>query len=356
MGQAQVPEITHDNHFVPQWYLKNWADGSGKVWTYRLLVPDIHVKAWQQRVPRGVAFERDLYTSVDDERESDEFEHWLEREFEAPAQAAMSRVLGGLHLYPHHLQPLGRYALCQQLRTPQYLMESMHRWSERLPGLLEGTLGRSIQRLEQLRREGASLPRPAVAPGAEHLDGMFKLEIHRPQPDESEGAIGVRVLVGRELWLKEQRHLLKGRVGSQCARHSWSIAEPAGDAVWFTSDQPVALLSYSEQGWDLNGGWGRPNGNIVMPLSPRHLLLAEVGKTLPLRMQLTQHQTQLLSEVLAKRAHRLIIAKQPSPHIEKMRPRVVDRRAYEDESQMWKQWHVEQTRAQREFEGWESPG
>jgi len=94
------------------------------------------VKTWEQRSPQGVAFHRDLYTSVNEHGESDEFERWLEREFEAPAQVAIGRVLRDEPLQPRHWQHLGRYAVCQQLRTPQDFIESMQRWDATLPGLM----------------------------------------------------------------------------------------------------------------------------------------------------------------------------------------------------------------------------
>ena len=160
-----VAQFTRDNHFVPQWYLKSWADGSRRVWSYRLLVSHKTVGAWQHRAPRGLAFHDDLYTTVRDRTESDDFEHWLEREFEAPAQVALARVLNDLPLAPHHWQHLGRYAVCQQLRTPQYFLESMERWNKTLPALMQDTLGDPLRRCTAFHEKGVPLPQRPLTRG-----------------------------------------------------------------------------------------------------------------------------------------------------------------------------------------------
>ena len=79
-------QITHDNHFVPQLYLKQWSDDGIHIWAYRILVSHENVPEWDYRPISGVAYQRDLYTSYDNGQEVDDFEKWLETEFENPVQ------------------------------------------------------------------------------------------------------------------------------------------------------------------------------------------------------------------------------------------------------------------------------
>lgn len=352
-----MTQTTRDNHFVPQWYLKQWCNAAGLVWSYRLLVSHRSVPPWQQVRPRSVAFHKDLYTAVSDDKESDDFERRLEREFEAPAQVALQRVLDDQPLRAHHWQHLGRYALCQQLRTPQDFIESMARGEKVFPDLIDQTLRRAVQKLEESHRTGQPLSTPEpVLDSRSHFQDAVRV-IVRPDahPETNEGEIGAEIQLGRSLWLGQQQHLLNG-VGWIAALHSWSIAEPAGGAVWFTSDQPVVRLNYTDGNFNLNGGWGRPKGDILMPLSPRHLLFTEVGEELPPRIVFDKERTEVIQKALALRAHRVVFADRRLKPIEALRPRTVDAIAFQRESETWARWHKIQTDAQREFHGGATSG
>jgi hypothetical protein len=64
--------------------------------------------------------------------------------------------------------------------------------------------------------------------------------------------------------------------------HSWSIFHPYRDSEWFTSDRPVRRLRYATpDGFDRSDGWNRACCELLLPLSPRHLLYAQVGKRRP---------------------------------------------------------------------------
>src|SRR5512139_2993363 len=93
-------QVTHDNHFVPQSYLKRWSVDEHRVWCYRILVPNTEMPEWESRSVRGIAFQRDLYTSLAGGQETDDFERWLEAEVETPAQEAIERAIHGDTLTP----------------------------------------------------------------------------------------------------------------------------------------------------------------------------------------------------------------------------------------------------------------
>lgn len=339
-------QTTHDNHFVPQWYLRQWSNRAGRVWRRRLLVPHKSVPEWEHCAVRGIAYQRDLYTSVAGGVESDEIERWFTQEFEAPAQVALDRVLRDQTLQPHHWQHLGRYALCQQLRTPQDFAESMERWDGMMSGVLEPVLRSTVETLEDCSRRGVPLPKRDLPP-RDFLSDAFKITV-RPdaRPETDEGEIEVSILLGREFWLRQQRHLLD-RFGDLVALHQWAIAEPADGAVWFTSDQPVMRLNCTENGFDLGGGWGRQKGNVCMPLSPRHMLFTQIGDESPPRFKFNRAQTELLLRALVQRAHRTIFADRQLGFVQNLRPRTVDLGSFTREQEIWKTWHQQQVEAQR---------
>jgi hypothetical protein len=78
-------EFHRNNHFVPQTYLKRWSFDGKRIWGYPLLVPHINVPAWSLYSIRGIAYRTHLYTKLAlNGEETDEFERWLDKEFESP--------------------------------------------------------------------------------------------------------------------------------------------------------------------------------------------------------------------------------------------------------------------------------
>src|SRR2546430_11571898 len=76
-----MPQRTHDNHFLPQAYLKPWSQDGNQVWAYRILVSNQAVPPWTRRSIRGTAFHQHLYTEISEGQERDDFERWIEAEY-----------------------------------------------------------------------------------------------------------------------------------------------------------------------------------------------------------------------------------------------------------------------------------
>src|SRR6266481_3728408 len=113
-----------DNHFVPQFYLRRWADsGAAQVMAYRTVVSRPEVPEWSPRSIKGVAFHRDLY-AVLSSPELDEFERWIATEFEEPSQETLDRALKGDRLTARDHERLGSFFAAQDVRTPASFFES----------------------------------------------------------------------------------------------------------------------------------------------------------------------------------------------------------------------------------------
>ena len=124
-----MSQVTRDNHFVPQAYLRRWADDAGCVYRYRLLVNSAKVPLWTKSPVRGLASKTDLYTLVEGDEELDEFERWFEQEFETPAQEAVGKAVGGQRLRRHDWERLIAYCLAQDFRTPRAYHEITSRFA-----------------------------------------------------------------------------------------------------------------------------------------------------------------------------------------------------------------------------------
>jgi hypothetical protein len=340
-----MSQITHDNHFVPQLYLKQWSRDRSRIWSYRILVSHQGVKKWELRPIRGVAFHRDLYTTVLNGEEVDDFEKWMETEFETPAQESINKVIQDKPLKPFDWINLARFLAAQDVRTPTSYLEARERWEKTLPTLLKNTLEETVKEMENtIKREN-----PLKVPDASNHLFKKTLKVNiTPDPTSPTrgGIIEAKITVGRELWLESQRFLLQ-KTAKALLNHKWSIVRPASGLEWFTSDHPVVRLNYYKEGsYDLKGGWGNPGGNLLMPLSPNHLLFTQIGSDVPDRFTFSREKTREIQRFIAERAFRWIFAKQPAEIIEKYRPRFVDSEKYKNEEELLKKWHDEQSSAE----------
>ena len=333
-----MTQLTRDNHFVPQAYLRRWSDDGKRVYCYRTVVAHKRVPEWEPKSIRGVAYQRDLYTGFANGQEVDDFERWIKSDFEDPAMEALEKVASNAPLGQGDWERLAMFAAAQDMRTPASFNESMERWQKELPETLERSVRQSVRRIEEAQSQGLPL-----APGESNsLSSFFKVHINR----EDKPTIQVEVTTGRGFWLDSIRHVLTG--SAKIARqHKWSIAEPAGKAEWLTSDHPMLRLNYYERGnYDFRGGWGKHGTELILPLSPRHLLYTKVGDGPPDRFTFSPEHTSEVQRLLVERAHRCIVARRPTKIVGRFRPRQVDPVRLKAEESVWKHWHEEQRKAE----------
>jgi hypothetical protein len=179
---------------------------------------------------------------------------------------------------------------------------------------------------------------------------LIEVSIERPAtPDSDQATVRAVLPGGRRLWIASMRHLLTGAAETLC-KHRWSIAEPAGDAEWLLTDHPVLRLNYYGPGrYDFGGGWGNPGSEIMMPVSPRHLLYVQVGSKALSRLTFSHEQTRAVQQLLVERAHRWVFARRPAAWVAEVRPRVVDPETLKAEAKAWDDWHQDQLQSELSY-------
>lgn len=329
-------QLRADNHYVPKLYMKQWAP-DGSIPTYRLLVPNDNIPMWKNHSLKGIAYHQHLYTYLAGQEETDEFERWLDREFEQPAEEAIRRVTHELPLKPEHWRRLARFAVAQDVRTPARLKEFIRRQNETLPALMNETLERAINRLEQSGERSES-PSEVKTVGSGY--SPIELSIEK-QPDGS-GRILAEATVGRRLWIWQMTHLLTETI-ERLPNHRWTILHAPNGMSWPTSDNPLVRLNFqNSKNYNFGGGWGVKNGDILLPLSPKHLLYTSIGnKPWQRGTVLGISLFQLLRKIIIEHADRYIFAQEPGD-IHLIRPRRVCPHTYKQEQVAWKNWHREQ--------------
>lgn len=343
-----------DNHYVPRGYLKRWASDGNRVWVYRTLVSHPKIPLWERKSIRGTAYHAYLYSRALAGGETDEFERWLDRTFEAPAEEALGKATSGARMTPDDWKSLIRFAVAQDVRTPARLLDGLKTWPDDVKKLLDETLPESIAKLEAMRREGKRPPRSTTRPAD---DNPFPVRIATGiEPGAEQGWLKADITVGRQLWLHNIRNILTNTVKKVPVR-GWTILSPPRGQRWLTSDNPVIRLNYYGAGnYDFKGGWGNKGSEIILPLGPYHLLYTRVGTRPPARgEEVPADLARKLHRFIAEHAHRLIFADAREPSVGKLRPRVVNEEWFNSEKQEWARWHDNQSRAERELLGDSSP-
>ncbi len=338
-----MQQARRDNHYVPKLYLKQWAD-QGLISTYRLLVPNENVPLWKKQSLKGIAFHQHLYTYLLGQEETDEIERWLDREFESPAQEAIRRVVQEERMEAEHWRRLVRFAVALDVRTPARLKQFIGRQNETLPALMDKTLQRSAQKLEAAVARNEPIPRRVEVDDA---FSIFKISIET-RSDGSKQA-KAETTVGRRLWVWQMKHLLTKTLG-RLPMQKWTILHAPAGMSWPTSDNPLIRLNFQDsRNYDFGGGWGVKNGEILLPLSPKHLLYTCIGnKVWPRGTTLDAMTAQMMRKIIIEHADRYVFSRDHSD-VHLIRPRLICTSTYKNEQAFWERWHQEQCRAEREL-------
>ena len=152
-----MTNIAHKNHYVPQSTLSRWSDVNNQIHAYRILVSHSEVPEWRPRPISGIAYQPDLYTSFSGDAELDEFEHWIEKEFETPGLEAIDRLILQRRLYPPDWSAIAMFVAAQDVRTPLNYILSMQRWQQEVPKIIQDSIQQSVKKLEAARQEGVKL-------------------------------------------------------------------------------------------------------------------------------------------------------------------------------------------------------
>jgi Protein of unknown function (DUF4238) len=336
------------NHYVPQTYLKRWAFPTdvNKIWEYWILVEHENVSLWKESSIKLIANHLHLYTRIVAGNESDELERWFDREFETPVQNVLQKVISDNQLTPSDWRVLVRFLSVQDLRTPARLIENLQWWNKTMPKSIEKIAQNTIQNLESIRARGEEMP-DVPSPLMENFPIRSRTEI---KPEQEFGTLQVNVLVGRELWLSNIKHLLT-KTAEVLHQHRWTILSPPKGTNWFTTDAPVVRLNYqSLQNYNFDGGWASKGTEIFMPLSPSHLLYTKVGERSLIRDSRVSHQeAAMIRRCIAEHAHRSIFASEQDTDVAELRPRTVNAGAVESEKAQWENLNKDQIEAEQKF-------
>ena len=134
--------ITHRNHYIPRFYLKNWSLDGKTIQTYSILVSNSKVPYWTQQSIKNSAFWNDFYTRMEGDKEVDDFEHWFDRKFETPVKPVFDKLLNDQKISREESIILSHFVFAQYVRTPAAYLRLVKQSRQAFPKIIEDTVSR----------------------------------------------------------------------------------------------------------------------------------------------------------------------------------------------------------------------
>lgn len=337
-------QITHRNHYVPQFYLKNWSLDGKQVYVYSILVSDARIPYWILRNIKSTAVWNDFYTRAEGEKETDDFEKWFDKEFETPVKKIFDNVLNNHELNKDESETLSRFVATQHLRTPAHLNLLLAQLRIAMPKVLDAVMLKLPKQLKENPK--MCYTRSQIS----EEEKLLPIKVSLNSIDEDTSEVKVESIIGKGYYLYALKYLLTKTV-SIMYKHNWHVIHAADNIFFPTSDDPVICMNYiSEQEYDFNGGWGKKNGIIIMPISPTHLLITQIASGISCeQLDYSEHWSQFFRKIIIEHAHRYVYAIKPQKGMLAINPRVINADLYEAENDEMAGWHDEQMNAEAQL-------
>ena len=194
--------------------IKNWSLDGRTIQTYSILVSNANVPFWTQQPIKSSAVWNDFYTRIEGHTEIDDFEHWFDREFEAPAKPIFDKLLDGQRISEEESITLSHFVFPLYVRTPAAYLRLREQSIQTFPAVIDKTICKlNMMKTEEMRKGRLT---PHGDPVSNSLIPM-KVAI-----DKEHSAVEAKALAGRGSYLDNLRHLLTHTL-KIAERHDWQV-------------------------------------------------------------------------------------------------------------------------------------
>ena len=325
--------ITHRNHYVPQFYLKNWSQDGNKIWVYSLLVPHSKVPYWKEKSIEYLAVWNDFYTRNNGEKEVDDFERWFNKEFETPTEPIIQKLIEGKSITRQEEILLTHYVMAQDLRVPARVNFILDEAKKSLNSFMASFSFDNVKEEDILKARH------------DEINDILPINVHL---DKEKQGVEISTFVGKGVYLFALKHLLTSTV-KKVEHYRWHVIH-ASDGVSFpTTDDPVVLLNYyNKEKYDFNGGWNAKHVNIIMPISPKCLLFTENStKFRSSSLDYSREWSEFFRRIIIEHAHRYVYADSRQKGMLSINPRRVNEKQFAEERKTMNDWHEYNTKAEQ---------
>lgn len=336
MRSDDITSITHKNHYVPQFYLKNWSRDGKKIWVYSLLVPHHKIPYWQEKSIDYTACWNDFYTRCNGEQEADEFEKWFNSEFETPTEPIIKKLIQGKAISKQEHIILTHYIMAQDMRVPARVNFVLGSAKRALSNFLDSFSFENVKKEDIINCYNRN-----------ENDDLLPINIHI---DREKSEIELNTFVGKSVYLYALKSLLTSTV-KKVEHYKWRVVQASEGISFPTSDDPVIRLNFNNKfDYDFNGGWGKKHSNIIMPISPKCLLFTEIGvKTKMTNLDCSKEWSEFFRKIIIEHAYRFVYADSRQRGMLSINPRRVNKKLYQEEQKTMSGWHEYNLKAEQEI-------
>jgi hypothetical protein len=280
---ARQKQLVHDQHIVPQWHLRRFADARGALWVYKENLP---VK---ERCPKGECWERDFYEyRVKGRSTSNRYENWLGR-IENDASTLVDKLLGRTEqIRPSDAVVWASYVASLFLRTQKIR-------DQKSAALIEGTQSpdfiRNIQ-YEILRDHGELVLAEFVRNRIEALRASI------------ENSSSYYHLIGLEK--------TTAALADALMRKNWHFLQAPTGKYFVLSDCPVTTVELGPE-TKPGVGFGNALAAIILPVTPQHAFVASAQEQW--KAVVSPRVVDLINQLTVWFAHKKVFAHENSPQI-----------------------------------------
>ena len=335
MRSDYTTPITHKNHYVPQFYLKNWSQDRKKIWVYSLLVPHSQIPYWKEKSIEYTACWNDFYTQRNGEKEVDEFEKWFNKEFETPAEPIIQKLIENKPITRQEEIRLTHYVMAQNLRVPARVNFILDTAKKSVKKFMDSFSFENVKREDILNANHNA------------IDDLLPINVHI---DREKQEIEMNTFIGKSVYLYAVKYLLTLTI-KKVEHYRWYVIHAADGISFPTSDNPVIFLNYyGNNNYDFNGGWGIKHVNVIMPLSPKCLLFTEIGtKTISRQFDDSIEWSKFFRKIIIEHAYRYVYADSRQKGMLSINPRRVSAKLFNEEQKTMTDWHEYNIKAEQEL-------
>lgn len=332
--------ITRNNHYVPQFYLKYWSNNGNTVRSYNGIIKHKSRKGWHSTPIKSTACYQDYYTDEIDGIDDDKIEHFFEK-MENKAKPIFDRVKRNNHLNESEMHILVDYLIIQISRTPAFYEFSNDITASNFDPLFRKTIARL-----STRDDFTKPSKPTHTTGKDFLP--LNLEV-----DKEAKTITAETCIGRHIFLSSALSFTDGKIANLLRQSNWKII--TSEESLFTSDNPVVFLRFDRVEGDWKTGLKAYSSYdliaVYLPITPKHLLITFLGATEERIKSIvgTDDFFELIQRCTVNNARRYIYSTCDDSRVLLWRPQTVCSETYEALEKERKSWHSSNLKLEKDF-------
>ncbi len=326
--------LSRNNHYIPRMHLARWVNNE-RICVYRLLVSHDNVPIWSKQSLEHTGSLSNMYVNILKDQEYDDFEHDFDMRFESPAKKPLDKICNDEKMTSTDWKIVSDYVVAQYVRTPSFYIRVKDWGKVQIPEQLDA-LGEQLSELK-------AFPPVHTGPAEDASLLPIDVQISNEKPDESHTGIEISAISGKGLWLFAIKHSLAdaSALRKYFQNVKWSIITAPNEKYWPCCDNPVVICDIKEnviKKSDTLGGLAGKTKAIVIPISPKKLLLGMSSRKYTWRFQADSEQFEMIRVAIVNNAMLQVYSCIEDESITKIRPRVVDEKEYKRITEEFDHW------------------